>query len=84
VLDNVEIFNCHGRMLLATVPKSAQQFMDLASKVLNHAHGSWINQRQCYVYEDFWRKSEREIEEFFGFLDLDLNSVMINSKAVWI
>ena len=50
---------------LATVPKTCSKSMDLASNHFNYTHGSWINQGQCYVYEDFWRKSEREIEEVF-------------------
>ena len=48
-----------------TVHDLACKWWFLASIPLNYAHGSWIDEEQCYVYADFWRKSERESEEVF-------------------
>lgn len=56
MLDSAENSNCHEWCNTSTVPKAAQQFMDLASKVFNYAGESRIEQEQCKVLEEFCRK----------------------------
>ena len=66
----------------ATVLELAWESMDLASILLQNACGSRIYEDQCKVCAEKWRKVERRSWRIFGFLDLDLNSVMISKKTV--